>query len=201
MEAQREPTTAGLLRLIRQREVRPTTTHTAALAPGVVNDLQELVKAAAKFSTIYADPPWPYSNQATRATTSNHYATMTVGEICDEPVEQLCDERAHLHLWTTNGFLLDAFDVIEAWGFSYKSCFIWVQPQIGIGNHWRVSHEFLLLGVRGRLASCQRSAGITIRHPLPFTGGRHRDVAVGAEESCVLSIFASAELTAPAWKR
>jgi N6-adenosine-specific RNA methylase IME4 len=76
---------------------------------------------------------------------------MTVDAICDEPVEALCHDQAHLHLWTTNGFLLDAFDVLEAWGFTYKSCFIWVKPQLGTGNYWRVSHEFVLFGTRGNL--------------------------------------------------
>jgi len=40
---------------------------------------------------------------------------------------------------------------MEAWGFEYKSCFVWVKPEMGIGNYWRVSHEFMLLGVRGGL--------------------------------------------------
>src|SRR6202030_3050025 len=29
--------------------------------------------------------------------------------------------------------------------------FVWVKPQMGIGNYWRVSHEFMLLGIRGGL--------------------------------------------------
>jgi N6-adenosine-specific RNA methylase IME4 len=45
--------------------------------------------------------------------------------------------------------LFDAKRVIEAWGFEYRSCFVWVKPQMGMGNYWRVSHEFMLLGTRG----------------------------------------------------
>jgi N6-adenosine-specific RNA methylase IME4 len=26
---------------------------------------------------------------------------------------------------------------------------VWVKPQMGIGNYWRVSHEFMLYGQRG----------------------------------------------------
>ena len=62
---------------------------------------------------------------------------------------KLVADNAHLHLWTTNAFLREAFTVIEAWGFQYKSCLVWIKPQLGMGNYWRVSHEFLLLGVRG----------------------------------------------------
>ena len=40
---------------------------------------------------------------------------------------------------------------MRAWGFRYKSCLVWVKPQLGMGNYWRVSHEYLLLGVRGNL--------------------------------------------------
>ena len=38
---------------------------------------------------------------------------------------------------------------MEAWGFTYKSVFVWVKPTPGLGNYWRVDTEFLLLGVRG----------------------------------------------------
>ncbi len=105
--------------------------------------------AGADFGTVYADPPWLYGNQGTRAATSNHYNGMTLDEIAALPVADTVAPNAHLHLWTTNAFLFDAHRIIEAWGFTYKSCFVWVKTQMGIGNYWRVSHEFMLLGVRG----------------------------------------------------
>lgn len=113
----------------------------------VTNDLATL--AGQKFGTIYADPPWAYGNQGTRASTDNHYGTMTVDDLCAMPVEEIVAADAHLHLWTTNSFLPDSFRLMAAWGFEYRSCFVWVKPQLGIGNYWRVSHEFLLLGIRG----------------------------------------------------
>lgn len=114
---------------------------------GVVSDLTSL--AGQKFGCIYADPPWKYGNQGTRAATDDHYQTMSVGELCTMPIADLAADDAHLHLWTTNAFLFTARQLLEAWGFTYKSCFVWVKPQMGIGNYWRVSHEFLLCGVRG----------------------------------------------------
>ena len=119
--------------------------------PSVVRDLSKLVDCKAKFHTIYADPPWPYSNTAARGAAVRHYRTMTLEAIRNEPVKALAAKDSHLHLWTTNAFLREAFEVIESWGFRYKSCLVWVKPQIGMGNYWRVSHEFLLLGVRGNL--------------------------------------------------
>jgi len=134
--------------------VRPLDTHTAdnlPPRPSIVRNLRVLIECRVKFATIYADPPWPYTNTAARGAAENHYRTMTLDEIRNEPVSDLALDQAHLHLWTTNAFLREAFDVIRAWGFRYKSCLIWIKPQIGMGNYWRVSHEYLLLGVRGNL--------------------------------------------------
>lgn len=113
----------------------------------IVTDLATL--AGKQFGTIYADPPWQYGNQSTRAATGKHYETMTLVQLCAMPIHELAANDAHLHLWTTNAFLPGAFELIDAWGFEYRSCFVWCKPQMGIGNYWRVSHEFLLLGVRG----------------------------------------------------
>lgn len=121
--------------------------HRYEEASRVVGTLDEL--AGLKFGCIYADPPWQYGNQATRAATDNHYDTMTIQQLCDMPVAEVAADDAHLHLWTTNAFLQDAFKVMAAWGFEYRSCYVWVKPQMGIGNYWRVSHEFMLLGIRG----------------------------------------------------
>lgn len=118
-----------------------------------LDDLQALVAQGRHFGTVYADPPWPYGNQGTRAATRKHYKQhneLTVEDICNLPVAGLAAENAHCHLWTTNGFLREAFDVMAAWGFTYKSCFVWVKPDFGIGNYWRVGHEFMLFGIKGK---------------------------------------------------
>lgn len=114
-----------------------------------VSDLCDLKARGMRFGTIYADPPWLYENQASRAATGNHYVGMTTAQIAALPVAELAEVNAHLHLWTTNAFLFQAREVMEAWGFDYRSCYVWTKPQLGLGNYWRVSHEFLLLGVRG----------------------------------------------------
>lgn len=114
-----------------------------------VDDLQKAADLGVKFGCIYADPPWQYGNQGTRAATDNHYDTMTIEQIAALPIAELAADDAHLHLWTTNGFLFESKAIMEAWGFEYKSCRVWVKPQMGLGNYWRLAHEFLLLGVRG----------------------------------------------------
>lgn len=122
-----------------------------------VSDLETLIDRGLKFGTIYADPPWQYGNQGTRASTGNHYEGMSVEEIAALPIDKLAADNAHLHLWTTNAFLFDCKKIMENWGFEYKSCLVWVKPQMGIGNYWRVSHEFMLLGIRGQCPFMDRS--------------------------------------------
>ncbi len=147
-------TTASALRLAKQqyREAKLATFPTESVA-----DLEALVKAGKRFGTIYADPPWKYGNQATRSSTDNHYPTMTLDAIAALPIPALVADVAHLHLWTTNAFLFACPRILEAWGFEYKSVFVWAKPQMGIGNYWRVSHEFLVLGVRGSCPFADKS--------------------------------------------
>lgn len=114
-----------------------------------VADLHQLVEPGKRFGCIYADPPWLYDNQATRAATGNHYSGMTVDELCELPIRELAKDDAHLHLWITNAFLFDAPRIFAAWGFEYRSTYVWVKPQMGIGNYWRNSHEMMLTAIRG----------------------------------------------------
>ncbi len=147
-----ELTSSGLLKL--SKKLKATTPNVVSQQDTdscAVTDLRVLINAGKRFSCIYADPPWKYDNQATRASTDNHYVTMAVDEIAALPIQDLVNDQAHLHLWTTNAFLFECPKILEAWGFQYKGVFLWVKPQMGIGNYWRVSHEFMVLGVRGTL--------------------------------------------------
>ena len=120
-------------------------------------DLTRLVADGRRYGCIYADPPWQYGNQGTRAATGNHYSGMAIEELMAMPIQDLAADNAHLHLWTTNAFLFESLKIMEAWGFEYKSCFVWVKPQMGLGNYWRVSHEFMLFGLRGKKPFGSRS--------------------------------------------
>ncbi|MBV9680225.1 MAG: hypothetical protein JO046_00425 [Solirubrobacterales bacterium] len=112
-------------------------------------DLESLAASGRKFGCVYADPPWPYDNQGTRAATGAHYGGMGLDELCALPVRELAAADAHLHLWTTNGFLFEAPKIFDAWGFAFRSALVWVKPALGLGNYWRNSHELLLTAVRG----------------------------------------------------
>lgn len=151
-DKEEELTTAGMLRCARKAD-QPGRQNGESMPNGcVAEDLYELVRMGKRYGTIYVDPPWKYSNQGTRAATDNHYKTLTVDEIADperHPVRQLAADCCHLHLWTTNAFLYSCPAIFESWGFKYQGLFVWCKPQMGIGNCWRVSHELLLLAIRG----------------------------------------------------
>jgi N6-adenosine-specific RNA methylase IME4 len=129
-----------------------------------VKDLARLVSLGKKFGAIYADPPWQYGNQTTRAATDNHYPTMTIEEIAALPVGDLAAKQSHLHLWATDSFLEEAITLLKGWGFERRQTFVWVKPQLGIGNYWRSSHEYMLLGVRGGLTFPQSEVKSWIQH-------------------------------------
>jgi N6-adenosine-specific RNA methylase IME4 len=110
-----------------------------------------------KYSTFVADPPWQYGNTSTRGAAENHYPTMTIDELCAlDIVRDTAADEAHLYLWTTAGHLPEAFKVMEAWGFEYKTYLVWVKPQMGMGNYFRVSTELVLFGIRGGMRTQRR---------------------------------------------
>jgi N6-adenosine-specific RNA methylase IME4 len=113
------------------------------------SDLNRLIERGLEFSTFYIDPPWPYDNKSTRGAAEDHYEVMTIEDLKSIPIDKLSADLAHLHLWTTNAFIFEAKELLDAWGFEYKGFYVWVKPQIGMGNYWRVGQEYLMLGVRG----------------------------------------------------
>lgn len=164
-------------------------------------DLFELVRRGQRFGTVYADPPWLYDNQGTRAATGNHYGGMTVDELCELPVRDLAAKDAHLHLWITNAFLFDAPRIFEAWGFEFRSALVWVKPQLGIGNYWRNSHEYLLTAIRG---DAKRFNDRTLKSWLECDRGAHsakpeqvRHMIERASPGPFLELFG--RLPAPRW--
>ena len=68
----------------------------------------------------------------------------------DLDVAALAANDCILWLWTTNAHIRAAFDVVEAWGFEYKTLLTWVKNRMGTGDWLRGQSEHRLLCVRGR---------------------------------------------------
>jgi N6-adenosine-specific RNA methylase IME4 len=180
----------------------PALDPVTAVAPPTqgTRDLASLLAAGCRFGTVYADPPWRYRNTRARGAAERHYPTMAVQEIAALPVRELAARDAHLWLWATNAFLFEAPKVFEAWGFEYKSVFVWCKPQMGLGNYWRVSHELLLLGVRGGCPVRRRnlrSWGIFARGPHSQKPEPVRRMVERASPGPRLELFA--RKVAPGW--
>jgi N6-adenosine-specific RNA methylase IME4 len=104
-----------------------------------------------KYRIIYADPPWKYSDQLIEGygAAEHHYPAMTIDELCALPIKDLAGDNSVLFLWVTSPILEEAFQVINAWGFQYKSSFVWDKEKHNFGHYNSVRHEFLLVCTRG----------------------------------------------------
>lgn len=113
-----------------------------------------------KYNVIYVDIPWNYRDKANAGKRgANHkYPTLTLKEVINLPVNEIVADNCFLFLWATAPLLPDAFKVIEAWGFEYKTmAFVWVKKNKvadslfwGMGNFTRSNAEFCLLAVKGK---------------------------------------------------
>ena len=100
-----------------------------------------------RFEIVYADPPWQLGNPDGPNAPERHYPTLPLEEIKALPVPAADD--CLLLIWAVNCLLPEALQVIDAWGFSYKTELVWVKPSIGLGNWTRNQHEPLLLATKG----------------------------------------------------
>jgi N6-adenosine-specific RNA methylase IME4 len=105
-----------------------------------------------RYRVIYADPPWSYSNELPASVPADHYPTLTTVEIAALPVRDLALDDAVLFLWATWPVLPEALAVVEAWGFAYKTLFVWDKVLHNVGHYSSVRSEPLVLATRG---SCQ----------------------------------------------
>jgi N6-adenosine-specific RNA methylase IME4 len=108
-----------------------------------------------KYGVIYADPEWrfePWSRETgmDRAA-DNHYPTSVTEVIANRDVAAIAADDCALFLWATVPMLPHALLVMAAWGFDYRSHFVWAKDRIGTGYWNRNRHEVLLVGVRGNI--------------------------------------------------
>lgn len=123
------------------------------------------------FRTIVADPPWDYRDglgrgaNYTKRGAEAHYALLTADGVVSLPVGRLAYVNAHLYLWTTNAFMVQAHGVAASWGFEVKTILTWVKKGIGMGHHFRNNTEHVLFGTRGTLALRRRDVPTAFHAP------------------------------------
>lgn len=85
-----------------------------------------------RYQVIVADPPYKFSDRlqmsdVKRGAASN-YATMTIAEIKALPIKDIVDpEGCVLALWVPSSLLVNGVEIMQAWGFTVKSTYVWVK--------------------------------------------------------------------------
>lgn len=136
------------------------------------------------FDVVIADPPWSYTNGGAKldGLASSQYATVSTSELCELPVAECVGPCAVLVMWATWPKLEDAFRLIKAWGFEYKTGLPWVKtyggpkslqavlplsererngrgplrPVLGVGFWFRGASEPILIATRGKVKAPPR---------------------------------------------
>lgn len=100
------------------------------------------------FDLILADPPWRYDfHKDQNRQIENQYETADLASIISDKPQSSPDSI--LFLWATAPKLEEALKVLNAWGFTYRTCAVWDKEVIGMGYWFRVQHELILVGVKG----------------------------------------------------
>ncbi|MCY3818014.1 MAG: MT-A70 family methyltransferase [Gammaproteobacteria bacterium] len=116
-----------------------------------------------RFGTVLADPPWRFTNRTGKVAPEHHrlsrYDTLSVDEIAALPVIDHMADVAHCYLWVPNALLPWGLQVLESWGFQYKTNLVWFKVRKdggpdgrGVGFYFRNVTEVILFGVRGKKA-------------------------------------------------
>jgi N6-adenosine-specific RNA methylase IME4 len=120
-----------------------------------------------RYGVIYADPPWNFKNFSEKGTGRNavaHYQCMDFPQIAAMEPQRYATKDCVLFLWATDPMLPKALELIEAWGFTYKTVgFYWAKTNkradlealspddffTGLGYWSRANVEQCLLATRG----------------------------------------------------
>ncbi len=102
------------------------------------------------FDVIIIDPPWKYGTKYDPETRrcASPYPEMSLEEL--EQMELPAADNCVLWLWSTHKFIFDAKNLLEKWGFEYKTTLVWNKEKLGLGGWLRNQIEFCLLGIKGK---------------------------------------------------
>lgn len=130
-----------------------------------------------KYDVILADPPWTFevwnADKSDRHI-SHKYDLMTTEDICSLGVEDLAAENCVLFMWATFPNVKDAFRVMDAWGFDYRTiAWVWVKAKrgglgfhFGMGYYTRANAEPCFLAVKGNMPVARHDIQALIYAPV-----------------------------------
>ena len=146
-EAGKDATQTAVLRVLRGPQSERRKQREAALGA------KQRALPDKRYGVIYIDPPWKfevYSEDTGQGRAAEaHYPTMAVEDIAKIAIPSIAAEDCVLFMWATAPTLPDAFTLLAAWGFTYKTHCIWAKDKIGLGFWFRNRHEILIVAVKG----------------------------------------------------
>ena len=103
-----------------------------------------------KYRVIYADPPWKYDDERSgMGGAIDQYDLMELEDIKALPVKDLAETDAVLFMWATAPLLKEGIEVVESWGFKYKTHVIWNKTKGLNGHYVSPRHELLFIATKG----------------------------------------------------
>lgn len=138
---------------VRAGEIKPTQAVRLMKRDELSQRVAELPEG--QYRVIYADPPWQYGDERgglavyEASAAEGQYPTMPLSEICALDIRRLAAPDSVLFLWATFPLLPDAIEVVKAWGFTYKTAFVWDKQRPNMGNYHNACAELLIVATRG----------------------------------------------------
>lgn len=116
---------------------------------------------AEKYSVLYSDNPWTFKTWSDAGRDrSPDYKLMSLYDIVQigKYLPDVMAKDSVLLLWAISPLLPHALEVMNAWGYEYKTvAFTWVKTlrksngyHMGLGYYTRSNTEYVLLGTKGK---------------------------------------------------
>ena len=142
-----------------------------------------------QYKTIYADPPWRFENRTVRGAPEEkicvRYKTLTTEEVKNLNVAQFSADSSHLYLWTPVSMMQEGLEVMQSWGWKYKTSLFWQKTRSdgevhkgGLGFYFRNAVEVCLFGVRGKMRTLPPGRTQVNVIQFPPTGHSQKPVAM-----------------------
>lgn len=111
----------------------------------------ELPAPSGFYDLIYIDPPWRYEHSISSSRDiENQYPTMTLEEMKEMSIPAA--DNCVLLMWVTAPKVAESVELLNAWGFTYRTCAVWDKEIIGMGYWFRSQHELLFVAVKGQVS-------------------------------------------------
>ena len=119
---------------------------------------QEVLEAShlpeGKYRVLYVAPNWKHGSEPVSSSdpdAAGYFPAVTAADLCDIPIDEICESDAALFLWAIPELLPEAFKVMSTWGFKYRSIFTWAKGESAKGKtmYNNMNQEFLLVGEKG----------------------------------------------------